>query len=184
MDTSNQTAHQNEKLLALYASPLRAGLAATIMLVVGLGLAYLPFYQVSSADSSPLFSQSALATLAFVALGGFIAFPGFQFARAILTGRPLLVTDGITVNRTRLGFGRTQIAWADVGDLGLRGVWVILMDGTVPQSKFTTFMFGARGLWIPAFFVHGGGKKAVQFITEHRPDLIHPVVGKVSRKRK
>lgn len=176
-------APSQDKLMALYASPWRAGIAAFFLLAVGLGLIFLPFYRATGAVQSPLFSQTPLAVFAFVLLGSFIAYPGFQFMRLILTGRPLVVTDGTKVERMRLGFGRTSIDWAQVGDLGLRGVWIILMDGSVPQSRFTTFMFGARGLWLPGLLVHGGGATTMRFITDHRRDLIYPTLDKARRRR-
>ena len=178
-----------QKLTVLYASPVRAGFAALFLLTVGLGLAGLPLYQAINGAAGPLTSQTLIAAFAFLIFGGLIAWPGYQFARAIALRSPLMTTDGTVARRVRMGFGTTEIAWADVGDLGLRGVWIILVDGRTPQSKFGQSMFGAKGLWIPALFVDGGGAKTVEFIADHRPDLIDPVVGQVEertarRKRK
>lgn len=178
MDASAGT----QKLTALYASPFRAGVAALFLLAVGIGLAGFPLYQVINGAAGPLASQTFVAAFAFLVFGGLIAWPGYQFALAIFRRSPLMVTDGTTVRRVRMGFGTTQIDWADVGDLGLRGVWIILVDGRTGQSKFGQSMFGAKGLWIPALFVDGGGATTVQFVADYRPDLIDPVVGQVEQR--
>ncbi|MBV6659288.1 MAG: hypothetical protein KI785_16105 [Devosiaceae bacterium] len=166
---------------ALYASPIRAGLAALCLLGVGISLAGVPFYQVLSGAALPLSSGTLIAALAFLVFGSLIAFPGYQFAKAILTSSPLVTTDGTEVHRVRMGLGSTSIAWADVGDLGLRGIWIILVDARISQTKFGQSMFGARGLWLPALFVHGGGAATVQFIAAYRGDLIDPVLNQATR---
>lgn len=172
-----------EKMTALYASPFRAGVAALFLLTVGVGLVVLPFFQAVAGGVEASF-QSLIAVLAFLVIGGLIAFPGYQFARAIVNRSPIMTTDGITVTRVRMGLGTTQIAWSDVGDLGLRGVWIILVDGRTGQSKFGQSMFGAKGLWIPALFVDGGGAATVLFVSDYRPDLIDPVVQQVTKGKK
>ncbi|MEM6382221.1 MAG: hypothetical protein AAF739_06060 [Pseudomonadota bacterium] len=169
---------------ALYASPLRAGIAAVALLAVGIGLAGVPIFQLLSGAALPLSVGGAVAALAFVVFGGFIAFPGYQFARAIATGTPLVTTDGVVVRKLRMGAGTTELAWSDVGDLGLRGIWVILVDGRIGQTKFAQSMFGARGLWLPALFVHGGGAETVRFIAAHRTDLVDPVLAQVEARSK
>jgi hypothetical protein len=83
----------------------------------------------------------------------------------------------------RLGLGTTEFKWEHVGELVVRGVWLILLDGRIPQSRFTRFMFGAKGLWIPSLFVYGGGRKVMQFIMDYRPDLIDPMLKRLNRRK-
>ena len=115
----------------------------------------------------------------FVAFGLLVAYPGFQFLRLVATATPFITTDGTVVRRARLGFGQTQIAWKDVGEFGLRGIWIILVDGRISQGRVIRSIMGTRGLWLPAMLVDGGGSRTMQFASAHRPDLVNPLLAKV-----
>ena len=158
----------------LMASPLRAGLAAAFFLVVALFCFLMPLLTGTS-------SFPAYATFWIIAF--IFGFPGYQLARMALHLAPLLVTDGETVSRPKLGIGRKAIAWEQVGEIGLRGIWLILLDGRIAQSRFTKVMFGARGLWIPGLLAEGGGPAVMNFVQAHRPDLMGPLMTKVSMGR-
>ncbi|MEM6712595.1 MAG: hypothetical protein AAF590_09975 [Pseudomonadota bacterium] len=164
----------------LYASPWRAGIIAVILLAVGGSLLVLPFL-ISARSVDGLTLVGGVSAVIFIAMGAFVFFPGYQLARAIVSGVPIVTTDGETVHRIRLGFGKTRIPWTQVGDVALRGLWIILMDGRIKQSRFRQLMIGAKGLWLPALLVHGGGTRTVRFIASHRLDLVDRMWKKAMR---
>lgn len=108
----------------------------------------------------------------FVAL---LAFPAFSLIQGAATKRPLLRFDADNVHRLALGPTRQDIAWDDIGDIGLRGVWIVLVDGTVEQNKLVRGLLGARGVWIPAVLAEGGGARVMAAIHAYRPELIDTV---------
>ena len=171
------------RITALYVSPIKGGILAAFLILLGLALVAFPHYLMAITPSALATPLTAFLALVFLALGAVFIWPGYQFARAILRRLPLVSTDGTTIYRLKLGLGTTEFAWEHVGDLAVRGVWLILLDGRIPQSRFTRFMFGAKGLWIPSVFVYGGGRKVAQFIMDYRPDLIDPKL-KAKRKRR
>lgn len=173
-----------DKLTTLYVSPIKGSILAVFLITLGLALAALPHYLMFVTPSATATPLTAILALVFLALGAVFIWPGFQFARAIVLRKPLATTDGVTIHRMRLGLGTTEFEWEHVGELVVRGVWLILLDGRIPQSRFTRFMFGAKGLWIPSLFVYGGGRKVMQFIMDYRPDLIDPMLKRLNRSKK
>lgn len=184
MNAKLKTKPSTDKITALYVSPIKGGILALFLITVGLALVALPHYLMFVTPSATATPLTAVLALVFLALGAVFIWPGVQFAKAILLRTPLATTDGETVHRMRLGFGTTESRWEHVGELVVRGVWLILLDGRIPQSRFTRFMFGAKGLWIPSLFVYGGGRKVMQFIMDYRPDLIDPVLKRLNRGKK
>lgn len=175
MNVTPETA-AHAKLTTLYASPIKAGLLAVFLIGLGLALAALPHYLMAVSPTATATPLTAFLALVFMVFGGFFIWPGYQFGRAVVLRLPLVTTDGTVITRMRLGLGTTHFAWEHVGELAVRGVWIILLDGRIAQSRFTRFMFGAKGLWIPSVFVYGGARKVAQFIFDHRPDLIDPKI--------
>ncbi|MFK7791888.1 MAG: hypothetical protein AB8B88_04365 [Devosiaceae bacterium] len=174
-----KTKPQEPKTTALYASPIRAGIAGVILVACGLGLASLPFYL---AVQSTLFGFTLFGTIVgtlLLVIAGFIAWPGLVLLRAIITATPLITTDGQMVEKMRMGMGTAELSWENVGDITLRGMWVILLDGRIKQSRFSQIMFGAKGIWIPALLMHGGGANTMRFIEQYKPELIDPLIAKV-----
>lgn len=173
----------DDRLMALYASPIRAGIAVLFMGGMGLFLVGLAVYSII-VNQGQLSIITYLSVLVLIGFGLFVAFPAYQFSRAIAGRLPLVTTDGVMVHRMRLGLGNTEIAWEHVGDLGLkRGLWIILLDGRIKQGRFRQSMVGAQGLWLPAFLVYGGGARTVRFINDHRPDLLGSVRDKVMPRK-
>ncbi len=180
----SETDNAVPKTTALYASPLRAGLAGAVLVACGVGLALLPSYlAVQSAALGFTFAGTVVGTILFL-IAGLIAWPGFVLLRLVVTATPLITTDGQTLEKQRMGFGATDLSWDHVGEVTLRGMWVILLDGRIKQSRFTQIMFGAKGIWIPALLMHGGGAKVMQFIEEYKPELIEPLIAKVLSRSK
>lgn len=178
-DAASEAASRSSERSALYASPWRTGVAVAFLLACGLSLAALPVYLVliSSAigvSVAGLFIGALLLALAAIAL-----WPALVLLRAVVQAKPLIATDGVVVHKMRMGWSTCELAWSDVGSVGLRGIWIILVDGRLAQSRFYQIMFGARGIWIPAVLIHGGGAAAMQFIEKYRPDLIEPLIHKV-----
>ena len=166
----------------LYVDPLRGSAVALFLIALGGGLFFIPFLPV--VQGGLVFDVTFLASAAlFMPFGALVAFPGFQYIRLIARSEPLVTTDGETVRRERLGVGTTRIAWDHVGSLSFRSLWVILMDGRVEQNRFTRFMFGTKGVWIPALFVRGGGEETMRFIRDHRPKLIDEALKRASLGR-
>lgn len=167
------------KQSALYASPWRCAIAILFLAACGLGLASLPVYlAIKSAVVGVSLAGLSIGVL-LLALGAIALWPAMVLLRAIVQAKPLVSTDGVMVHKMRMGWSTCEIAWSDVGSVGLRGIWIILVDGRMAQSRFYQIMFGARGIWIPAVLIHGGGAAAMQFIEKHRPDLIDPLIHKV-----
>lgn len=169
---------------ALYASPIRAGFAGVVLVGCGLGLALLPSYlAVQSAALGFTFAGTVVGTVLFL-IAGLIAWPGFVLLRLVVTATPLITTDGELIEKQRMGVGAIDLPWEHVGEVTLRGMWVILLDGRIKQSRFTQIMFGAKGIWIPALLMHGGGAKVMQFIEQYKPELIEPLIAKVLSRSK
>lgn len=164
---------------ALYVSPLRAGIGIIFLLACGLSLAALTVYlAINSAVVGVSIAGMLIGTLLLL-LSAIILWPAAMLLWAVVQALPLITTDGTTVYKLRMGWSTCELAWSDVGSVTLRGIWIILVDGRIPQSRFYQIMFGARGIWIPAVLIHGGGAAAMQFIERYRPDLIEPLIHKV-----
>ena len=183
MQDDSSTTADSDKPMALYAAPVRAGLVGLFLLASGLGIAALPFIQISSDAGFRATPIAALMALTFVAFGLLVAYPGFQFLRLVATATPFITTDGTTVRRARLGLGRTELAWEHAGEIGLRGIWIILVDGRVRQGRVRRSIMGTQGLWLPALLVHGGGTATMKFIEAHKRALIEPLFMKVATGR-
>lgn len=164
---------------ALYASPWRAGVAVVFLLACGTALAALPVYLLILSSATGITLAGFIIGALLLALAAIALWPAMVLLRAIVQAKPLITTDGQIVQKMRMGWSACELAWADVGSVGLRGIWIILIDGRMAQSRFYQIMFGARGIWIPALLIHGGGAAAMQFIEKHRPDLIEPLIHKV-----
>lgn len=164
---------------ALYVSPWRAGIGIVFLLTCGLSLAALTFYLAANSAVVGVSMAGMLIGILLLLLSAIILWPAVVLLRAVVQALPLITTDGTTVYKLRMGWSTCELAWSDVGSVGLRGIWIILVDGRIAQSKFYQIMFGARGIWIPAVLIHGGGAAAMQFIERYRPDLIEPLIHKV-----
>lgn len=164
---------------ALYASPWRCAIAIFFLAACGLGLVSLPVYLAIKSAAAGLSLAGLSISVLLLALGAIALWPALVLLRAIVQAKPLISTDGVMVHKMRMGWSTCEIAWSEVGSVGLRGIWIILVDGRMAQSRFYQIMFGARGIWIPAVLIHGGGAAAMQFIEKYRPDLIEPLIHKV-----
>lgn len=164
---------------ALYVSPWRAGIAIAFMLTCGLGLAALALFLATTSMTIGISLAGLAIGLFLLSLSAVILWPAWVLIRLVMKAQPLITTDGKTVFKQRLGWSTSELSWENIGSVGLRGLWIILLDGRIKQSRFYQIMFGARGIWIPAVLIHGGGAKAMQFIEHYRPDLIEPLIHKV-----
>jgi hypothetical protein len=178
-DVATDAASPKEGQSALYASPWRAGFAILFLLACGFALAALPVYLLILSSTIGVTLAGLLVGTLLLALAGVALWPALVLLRAVIQARPLITTDGLMVRKMRMGWSTCDIAWSDVGSVSLRGIWIILVDGRMAQSRFYQIMFGARGIWIPALLIHGGGAAAMQFIETYRPDLIEPLIHKV-----
>lgn len=164
---------------ALYVSPWRAGVAVVFLLACGLSLAGLTFFLAINSTIAGVSIAGLVIGVFLLLLSGVILWPAAVLVRLVVQAQPLISTEGTMVHKQRMGWSTCELAWSDVGSVGLRGIWIILVDGRIAQSKFYQIMFGARGIWIPAVLIHGGGAAAMQFIEKYRPDLIEPLIHKV-----
>lgn len=178
-DAASEHASLSSERSALYASPWRAGVAVAFLLACGLSLAALPVYLLILSSATGITLAGFIIGALLLALAAIALWPAVVLLRAVVQAKPLITTDGVVVHKMRMGWSTCEIAWSDVGSVGLRGIWIILVDGRLAQSRFYQIMFGARGIWIPAVLIHGGGAAAMQFIEKYRPDLIEPLIHKV-----
>lgn len=178
--TSSATPHSST---SLYVSPVRGALVILLFTVLGLALILLPFVQAGSGRGASATPSAAIVTLILLFSGGLLLFPAVQFARLIVSSSPLVSATRERVERIRFGFGQTSIDWKNVGEISIKGVWIILVDGRIQQSRFRRSMLGTKGLWIPAIAVHGGGEAVIKFIETYRSDLIEHLVLKVASGR-
>ncbi len=183
-DQSPDATPSEPEIDTLFVSPVRAGLVSVILLALGAAMAALPIYLVVSSPTLDFSIPALVVGVFFLGLGLIMIWPGLTFLRCIATAHPLIRTDGTTIWKTRMGISMNEISWKNVGSVSIRGLWVILLDGRIKQSKFNQIMFGAKGIWIPALLMHGGGAETMRFIERHKPELIEPLIQRVVSGRK
>jgi hypothetical protein len=171
-------------------SKTRAILIGLTLIIVAIGLAASPILrlimatvtdatgELEQAAQSPSSIDAMLALGIIGLIAVLIAIPGLMLLSAVRQGLPLLKLSAERIDRIPLGFGRTHIEWAHISDIGLRGVWIILIDNRVLQNKLLMGLVGAKGLWIPAILAEGGGAKVMAAIHEIRPDLLDKLARK------
>ncbi|MCB1508550.1 MAG: hypothetical protein KDI98_07325 [Hyphomicrobiaceae bacterium] len=133
---------------------------------------------IADADASPesTIVQRAVPIFAAAAVAAYLGWIGLSVLLAGAMRAPFVGADAGRFHRfLALAPMRTSIDIAEVGDIGLRGVWIILVDGARPQGKLLTGLFGAKGLWIPGYLAEGGGAAVIALIDRHRADLVNPL---------